>query len=63
MEINILQLIVIIVLAGLAWYANNTLNNVPGLKPLINVLIVIVSVLLVLQSVGLISSTSSLRIG
>lgn len=62
MDINILQLVVIIVLAGLAWYANNALNTIPVLKNVVNVLIVIVSVLLVLQSVGLISGKSSINI-
>jgi hypothetical protein len=53
MEINLIQLIVIIVLAGLAWWANGKLNTVPVLKNVIDVLIVVVAILLVLQSLGI----------
>lgn len=59
MDINIVQLVVIVILAGLVWYANNTLNQVPVLKNVLNVIIVVVSVLLILQSTGLISSSST----
>ena len=53
MEINLIQLIVIIVLASLAWWANGKLNTVPVLKNVIDVLIVVVAILLVLQSLGI----------
>ena len=62
MQINLVQIIVIIVLAALCWYANNQLNPIPILKSVVNVLIVIVSVLLLLQSAGLVSSSSSIVI-
>jgi hypothetical protein len=51
-DINILQLIVICIIAGLCWWANETLNTVPVLKKVIQVLIVVVAVLLVLNSLG-----------
>lgn len=62
MSINLMGIIVLIVLASLAWWANETLNNVPGLKPLVKVIIVVVSVLLLLQQTGLINSTSNIVI-
>ena len=60
MTINILGLIVIIILCGLAWYANNALNQVPVLKNVVSVIIVVVGVLLILQSVGLIGTSSTI---
>ena len=62
MEINILAIVVIIVLAGLAWYCNEKLNSIPVLKNVVSVIIVVVSVLMLLQSTGLISGNSSIRI-
>ena len=53
MTIDVIGLLVIIVLAGLAWYANEQLNKIPTLKQIIAVLIIIVAVLLVLDSLGL----------
>lgn len=52
MDINVIQLIVIIILCGLAWWANSALNKVPVLKTVIDVLIVVVGVVLILQSLG-----------
>lgn len=52
MEINIIQLVVIIVLAGLAYWANGKLNTVPVLKSVVDVLIVVIAILLLLQSLG-----------
>lgn len=60
MTVNIVGIIVLIVLASLAWWANEQLNNVPGLKPLVKVIIVVVSILLLLQQSGLIGSSSSI---
>jgi len=62
MTINIMQLIVIIIIAGLAWYANNSLNNVPVLRNVVNVLIVVISVLMLLNSVGLLGNSSTIQI-
>ena len=56
MDINIIQLIVIIILCGLAWWANDMLNKVPVLKTVISVIIVVVGVVLVLQSLGVMGS-------
>ena len=58
MEINIIQIIVIIIIAALCWYANATLNPIPVLKNVINVLIVVISVLALLGSLGIFSSDS-----
>lgn len=44
MDINVLQIIVIIILACLAWYVNEALNTVPVLKKVVSVIIVVVSV-------------------
>ena len=62
MEINLVSILVIVIIAGLCWYANNALNNVPVLKNVINVIIVVVSVLLLLQSAGLIDTNSHVRV-
>lgn len=58
MTINVIQLVVICVLAGLAYYANNALNGVPVLRNVMNVLIICVGVLLVLQSLGVLGGGS-----
>ena len=62
MHINIMDILVIVILAGLCYYVNNALNNVPVLKNVINVIIIVVSVLLILQSVGLVGSYSSISL-
>jgi hypothetical protein len=62
MDINIIQIILIIVLSGLAWYANDKLNNVPTLKPIVQVLIVVVAVLCLLSSLGIWHNSSHIRI-
>lgn len=59
MDINVIQIILIIVLAGLAYWANDILNNVPTLKQVVQVLIVVVAVILLLQSLGIIGGTST----
>ena len=61
MDVNIIQIIVIVVIAGLAWYVNETLNSVPVLKKVISVIIVVVAVLCLLQSLGVMNS--GIRIG
>lgn len=60
MHINILEIIVIVTLAGLAWYVNATLNTIPVLNRVIQVIIVVAAVLLLLQSLGLINSHVSI---
>lgn len=62
MSINIMQLIVIITLCGLAYWVNETLNKVPVMNTVIKVIIVVVGVLLVLQSCGLLAS-STIHVG
>lgn len=57
MEINVIQIVVICILAALAWYVNAALNTVPVLNKVVSVIIVVVAVLLLLQSCGLISGT------
>jgi len=61
MEVNVIQLVVICVLAGLAYWANDKLNNVPMLKTIIQVIIVVVAVLLILQSLGIMNGHVSVR--
>jgi hypothetical protein len=58
MDIDIVRIIVILVIAGLCWYANNALNKVPVLVTVINVLIIVFSVLLVLNASGLMTSNA-----
>jgi predicted PurR-regulated permease PerM len=55
MDVNILQLVVICAIAWLCWWVNDMLNKVPILNTVIKVIIVVVAVLLVLQSLGLVS--------
>jgi hypothetical protein len=62
MDIDIIRLIVIIVIAGLCWFANSKLNPVPVLKTVVDVIIVVVAVLLVLQSLGIMGSSIHVRI-
>lgn len=57
MEINVISILVICVLAALAWYVNATLNTVPVLNKVVSVIIVVVAVLLLLQSMGLTGGT------
>jgi phosphoglycerol transferase MdoB-like AlkP superfamily enzyme len=54
MHIHVVELFLIIGLAGLAWWVNEMLDKVPVLNTVIKVLIVVVAILLVLQSLGLI---------
>jgi len=56
MDINVIQIVVICILAGLAYWANDKLNNVPLLKTVIQVIIVVVAVLMVMQSLGVINA-------
>lgn len=59
MDINFKEIIVIVVIASLCWYGNETLNRVPGLKPIISFLIILISVLCLLQSTGLMTGMHS----
>ena len=59
MEINIIQIVVICILAGLAYWANDKLNTVPVFKTVVQVLIVVVAVLLLLQSLGIMGSLNT----
>lgn len=59
MEINIIAIVVICILAWLAYWSNEQLNNVPVLKNVVRVIIVVVAVLLLLQSLGLIGHMDS----
>jgi Na+/H+-dicarboxylate symporter len=64
MNINIIQIVLICILSGLAWWVNEKLNTVPILKTVIQVLIVVVAVLLLLQSLGVLGSLNThVRIG
>lgn len=53
MEINLIQLVLIIVIAGLCYWANEKLNTVPVLKTVVQVVIVVVAIILLLQSLGI----------
>jgi len=50
MTINIVQLLAIIIFTGLAYWANEKINNVPKLKEIVSVLVVVVGVVLVVTS-------------
>lgn len=62
MTINIVSIIVIIIIAGLCYWVNETANMVPVLKTVVKVLIVIIAVLLLLQSMGLIGGSTSIHV-
>ncbi len=62
MDINFGEIIVIIVIASLCWYGNETINKVPGLKPIVSFIIVAVSVLCLLQAIGLLGSMGHVHI-
>jgi hypothetical protein len=62
MDINLIQIIVIIILAGLAWWANEMLNKIPVLKTVVSVIIVVVAVLCLLDSLGIYHSSSHIAI-
>jgi len=55
MNVNVIELVVICIFAGLAYWANDKLNNVPMLKTIIQVIIVVVAVFLILQSLGVVN--------
>ena len=50
MTINIVEIILIVVFGSLAYWANEKINAVPTLKPIISVVIVVVSVALLFAS-------------
>ena len=56
MQVNVIELVVICIFAGLAYWVNDKLNNVPMLKTVIQVIIVVVAVFLIMQSLGVINS-------
>lgn len=56
MHVNITEILVICIIAALAWYVNATLNTVAVLNKVVSVIIVVVAVLLLLQSLGLLHS-------
>lgn len=62
MDIDIIRIIVIIVIAGLCWFANEKLNNIPVLKTVIQVIIVVVAVLLLLQSLGIMGNNMRISV-
>lgn len=62
MHINITGILVICILAGLAYWVNDQLNYVPILKTIVRVVIVVVAVLLFLQSCGLIGNHTSISV-
>ena len=53
MDIDVIRIVVILIIAGLCWYANARLNKVPVLNEVVSVLIVVLSVLLLLSACGL----------
>ena len=57
MDINVVGLILTCIIAVAAWYANETLNNVPILKKVIQVLIIVVALLCVWSFLGVRSHT------
>ena len=50
MNINIVQLLCIVIFGSLAYWANEKLDNVPTLKPIVSVLIVVICVVLLVSS-------------
>lgn len=62
MDIKITAILIICVLACLAWYVNAALNTVPVLNKLVSVLIVVVSVILLLQACGLMGGGTHIHV-
>ena len=60
MVINIVSLLVILILSGLAYWVNEQLNTIPVLKTVVRVIIVVVAVLLVLQSMALMNTNTAI---
>jgi hypothetical protein len=50
MTIDVVRIILIVVFASLAYWANEKLNQVPTLKPIVSVLIVVVAVVALVVS-------------
>ena len=48
MESDIIRIVVVAVIAGLLWFANERLNKVPDFKQVVSVVIIVVAILLVL---------------
>lgn len=63
MRIDIWDIVVICILAGLSWWVNEKLNQIPILKTVLQVIIVVVAVLLLLQSLGLGGNSPHVSIG
>jgi hypothetical protein len=53
MDINVIGLIATIVIASVAWWANDKLNTVELLKTVLKVVIVVVALLLVWKFLGI----------
>lgn len=50
MTINVVQIVLIVVFGSLAYWVNEKINVVPTLKPIVSVLVVVVSVVLLVAS-------------
>lgn len=53
--INVIGILVIVVLASLAWWVNEQVNKLPVLSKIVRIIIVVVAVLALLYSLGMIS--------
>ncbi len=62
MVIHLGEIIVILALSGVAWFANETLNRIPIAKSIVSVIVVVVCVYALLQSFGLISGSSVVKL-
>jgi len=59
MDINVVGLIVTVIVACVAWWANETLNSVPILKTVVKVIIVVVALLCLWAALGVRNHTIS----
>lgn len=57
MHIHTKYLIVVFILTALFWWANETVNKVPFIKQIIQVVIIVGAVLCVLYGIGLIDNS------
>lgn len=62
MEINFAYIVCIIVIASLCWYGNEILNKIPVLKPVVAFIIVAVSVICLLDALGLLHNMHNVRV-
>lgn len=60
---SIVTLLILVLLIGAAFWANNTYITPGLLRTVINIVLIIISLVIILSVAGLIGSVSSMRVG